>query len=187
MKLHYNMYNMYEFSAADNQCVSIILISYDGLAELRSSAVSLYFTCEKMVRYSLMCELQLLHVCLQIEVFNILFIREQEKRHVVHCMDCARKQAPGLEGFVCLEEYRMDELCEVFDHFVLHPVVRKKCCNFVFYSSLLLLYWIPYVQPCIGNVFHLFFLFIFGFHFILTFIFPTHFKYSVTRFVCISL
>jgi hypothetical protein len=27
---------------------------------------------------------------------------------------------------VCLEEYRMDELCEVFDHFVLHPVVRQK-------------------------------------------------------------
>jgi len=93
-----------------------------------------------MVRCSLIYELQLLHVCLQIEVFNILFIREQEKRHVVHCMDCARKQAPGLEGFVCLEEYRMDELCEVFDHFVLHPVVRKKCCCFIYDSSLLPLY-----------------------------------------------
>jgi histone demethylase len=66
-------------------------------------------------------------VCPQIEVFNILFIREQEKRHVVHCIDCARKQAPGLEGFVCLEEYRMEELCEVFDHFVLQPVVRQRC------------------------------------------------------------
>ncbi|XP_063220140.1 lysine-specific demethylase 6A [Bacillus rossius redtenbacheri] len=64
------------------------------------------------------------HYCGQceIEVFNILFIREQEKRHVVHCMDCARKQAPTLEGFVCLEEYRMSELNEVFDNFVLHPV-----------------------------------------------------------------
>jgi len=103
-----------------------------------------------------MCELQLLHVCLQIEVFNILFIREQEKRHVVHCMDCARKQAPGLEGFVCLEEYRMDELCEVFDHFVLHPVVRKKCCCFICGSNLLPLYWIPYIQPCIGIAPHLF-------------------------------
>lgn len=46
---------------------------------------------------------------------------------MVHCMDCARKQAPGLEGFVCLEEYRMDELCEVFDHFMVQPVVRQKC------------------------------------------------------------
>ncbi|XP_046672400.1 histone demethylase UTY isoform X2 [Homalodisca vitripennis] len=64
------------------------------------------------------------HYCGQceVEVFNILFIREQEKRHVVHCLDCSRKQAPGLEGFVCLEEYRMSELMQVFDNFILHPV-----------------------------------------------------------------
>lgn len=67
----------------------------------------------------------LLGSSLQIEVFNILFIREQEKRHVVHCMDCARKQSPNLEGFVCLEEYRMDELMEVYDHFVLHSAVSQ--------------------------------------------------------------
>ncbi|XP_050519095.1 lysine-specific demethylase 6A isoform X1 [Diabrotica virgifera virgifera] len=62
------------------------------------------------------------HYCGQceVEVFNILFIREQEKRHVVHCMDCARKQSPNLEGFVCLEEYKSQELCEVYNNFVLH-------------------------------------------------------------------
>ncbi|XP_050313542.1 lysine-specific demethylase 6A isoform X2 [Anthonomus grandis grandis] len=62
------------------------------------------------------------HYCGQceIEVFNILFIREQEKRHVVHCMDCARKQSLNLEGFVCLEEYKMQELCEVYNNFVLY-------------------------------------------------------------------
>lgn len=62
------------------------------------------------------------HYCGQceIEVFNILFIREQEKRHVVHCMDCARKQSPSLEGFVCLEEYRMRDLMEVYDGFTMH-------------------------------------------------------------------
>ncbi|KAE8738872.1 hypothetical protein FOCC_FOCC015635 [Frankliniella occidentalis] len=67
------------------------------------------------------------HYCGQceVEVFNILFIREQEKRHVVHCMDCARKQSPSLEGFVCLEEYSMSDLCSVYDQFkfssVPHP------------------------------------------------------------------
>ncbi|XP_044741138.1 lysine-specific demethylase 6A isoform X1 [Chrysoperla carnea] len=68
------------------------------------------------------------HYCGQceIEVFNILFIREQEKRHVVHCLDCARKQSPGLEGFVCLEEYRMSELMEVFDNFVLHAGITQQ-------------------------------------------------------------
>ncbi|XP_018332991.1 lysine-specific demethylase 6A isoform X2 [Agrilus planipennis] len=65
------------------------------------------------------------HYCGQceIEVFNILFIREQEKRHVVHCLDCARKQSSNLEGFVCLEEYKMEELMDVYDNFVLHSIV----------------------------------------------------------------
>lgn len=49
----------------------------------------------------------------------MLFIREQEKRHVVHCLSCARKQAPNLQGFVCLEEYRLKELTDIYDKFVL--------------------------------------------------------------------
>lgn len=39
-------------------------------------------------------------------------------------MDCARKQSSNLEGFVCLEEYSMDELMDVYDSFILHPVVN---------------------------------------------------------------
>lgn len=57
---------------------------------------------------------------LQVEVFNILFIREQEKRHVVHCMGCSRKQSPSLQGFVCLEEYKINELMQIYDAFVLY-------------------------------------------------------------------
>lgn len=62
------------------------------------------------------------HYCGQcdLEVFNILFIREQEKRHVVHCLGCARKQSPSLQGFVCLEEYKLSELTQVYDAFILH-------------------------------------------------------------------
>lgn len=65
-----------------------------------------------------------MYILLQIEVFNILFIREQEKRHVVHCMDCARKQSPNLEGFVCLEEYKMQELCDVYNSFIMHTTIN---------------------------------------------------------------
>ncbi|XP_017470513.1 PREDICTED: lysine-specific demethylase 6A isoform X1 [Rhagoletis zephyria] len=62
------------------------------------------------------------HYCGQceVEVFNILFIREQEKRHVVHCMACARKLAPNLQGIVCLEEYRLSELLQIYDAFTLY-------------------------------------------------------------------
>lgn len=35
-------------------------------------------------------------------------------------MGCARKQTPSLQGFVCLEEYRLHELTQVYDAFALH-------------------------------------------------------------------
>jgi len=44
-----------------------------------------------------------------------------EKKHVVHCLDCARKISETLEEFVILEEYRMKELMEIYDNFTLHP------------------------------------------------------------------
>lgn len=64
------------------------------------------------------------HYCGQCEeeVFNMLFIKEQEKKHVVHCLHCSRRHSPNLEGFVCLEEYHLEDLIETYDSFVLHPV-----------------------------------------------------------------
>lgn len=64
------------------------------------------------------------HYCgiCEIEVFNVLFVKEQERRHVVHCIDCARRQAPRLESFVVLEEYHLNDLCQVYDNFVQHAV-----------------------------------------------------------------
>ena len=61
------------------------------------------------------------HYCGQceIEVFGVLFIREQEKKHVVHCLDCARRHSHDLKGFVCLEEYTLKELKEVYNNFKL--------------------------------------------------------------------
>jgi histone demethylase len=63
------------------------------------------------------------HYCVncELEVFNMLFVKELDKKHVVHCLDCARKISPTLEEFVILEEYTMDELMEVYDNFTLHP------------------------------------------------------------------
>lgn len=66
---------------------------------------------------------------LQLEVFNVLFVRENEKRHVVHCLGCARKQSAHLQGFVCLEEYRLTELMAIYDAFVLHRDVGAACVD----------------------------------------------------------
>ena len=45
-----------------------------------------------------------------------------DKKHVVHCVDCARKACPNLEEFVILEEYKIEELIELFDDFQLHGI-----------------------------------------------------------------
>ncbi|CAG0903347.1 unnamed protein product, partial [Cyprideis torosa] len=62
------------------------------------------------------------HYCGQceVEVFNFLLIKEEEKRHVVHCINCARRIAPRLEGFLCLQEYTMKDLTLTYDNFTLH-------------------------------------------------------------------
>lgn len=56
------------------------------------------------------------------QVYDVLFVREVKKRHVVHCVDCARRTAPTLEGFVVLEEYHLDDLIRIYDLFTLQPV-----------------------------------------------------------------
>lgn len=55
----------------------------------------------------------------QIEVFNILFVKEVDRKHVVHCFYCAQKMNPELNDFVILEEYKLDELTKVYDNFQL--------------------------------------------------------------------
>lgn len=62
------------------------------------------------------------HYCstCEVEVWHALLVREQDKRHVVHCLDCARRNEPALQGYLCLEEHHLDELVQVYDAFALH-------------------------------------------------------------------
>lgn len=55
-----------------------------------------------------------------IEVFNILFVTSEsgnKKVYMVHCEDCARKQSASLNAVVILEQYRMEELMQMYDSF----------------------------------------------------------------------
>ena len=36
------------------------------------------------------------------QVFNIFFIKGNEKKHVVHCLRCARLASKDLSGWICL-------------------------------------------------------------------------------------
>ncbi|KAM6893768.1 lysine-specific demethylase 6A-like isoform 2-T2 [Xenentodon cancila] len=70
------------------------------------------------------------HYCTicEVEVFNLLFVRREllsKKPHVVHCQDCARKGSATLDDFVALEQYRMEDLMQVYDQFTLAPPLHS--------------------------------------------------------------
>ena len=62
------------------------------------------------------------HYCVdcECEVFNVLFVSEQDKKHVVHCQDCARRRNHLLDNFVILHQFTIDELKLIYDQFVLY-------------------------------------------------------------------
>ncbi|GIZ02303.1 lysine-specific demethylase 6A [Caerostris extrusa] len=101
-------------------------IKYCLLRTLRQCQMTLDFLKElkKEVKWHGRGKNEAAHYCTvcEVEVFNILFVKEVDKKHLVHCMECAKKCSPVLEEFVMLEEYTMEDLMEVYDNFILHPV-----------------------------------------------------------------
>ncbi|XP_049729467.1 lysine-specific demethylase 6A-like isoform X2 [Elephas maximus indicus] len=64
------------------------------------------------------------HYCsiCEVEVFDLLFVTSEsnsQKTYIIHCQDCARKTSGNLEKFVVLEQYKMDDLMQVYDQFTL--------------------------------------------------------------------
>uniref|UniRef100_A0ABK0L4Z8 [histone H3]-trimethyl-L-lysine(27) demethylase n=1 Tax=Rattus norvegicus TaxID=10116 RepID=A0ABK0L4Z8_RAT len=60
----------------------------------------------------------------EVEVFNLLFVTNEsnsQKTYIVHCQNCARKTSGNLENFVVLEQYKMEDLIQVYDQFTLAP------------------------------------------------------------------
>ncbi|XP_070800339.1 lysine-specific demethylase 6A isoform X1 [Pituophis catenifer annectens] len=66
------------------------------------------------------------HYCsiCEVEVFNLVYVTNEsnsQKTYVVNCLDCARKINGNLENFVVLEQYRMEDLMQIYDQFTLAP------------------------------------------------------------------
>jgi histone demethylase len=62
------------------------------------------------------------HYCItcDCEVFNILFINEIDRKHVVRCLDCALQYDKQLENVVVLYQFTLDDLKIVYDQFQLY-------------------------------------------------------------------
>uniref|UniRef100_A0A673JPC1 [histone H3]-trimethyl-L-lysine(27) demethylase n=1 Tax=Sinocyclocheilus rhinocerous TaxID=307959 RepID=A0A673JPC1_9TELE len=70
------------------------------------------------------------HYCsiCEVEVFNLLFVTSHSysrKSCVVQCQDCARKASSELDGFVVLQQFRMEDLVQVYDQFSLAPALHS--------------------------------------------------------------
>lgn len=100
-------------------------IKYCLLRTLRQCQMILDFLKElnKEVKWHGRGKNEAAHYCTicEVEVFNLLFVKEVDKKFLVHCLQCARKSSPVLEDFVMLEEYTMEDLMEVYDNFNLQP------------------------------------------------------------------
>lgn len=54
------------------------------------------------------------------EIFGVFFIKAGDENHLIQCLNCAHRRSPSLKGFICLEEYKVKELSDVYDAFKLH-------------------------------------------------------------------
>ncbi|KAM8857771.1 lysine-specific demethylase 6A [Synchiropus picturatus] len=64
------------------------------------------------------------HYCsiCEVEVYDLLFVTSESnsrKTYVVHCQDCARRASDNLDNFVVLEQYKIEDLMQVYDQFTL--------------------------------------------------------------------
>ena len=58
------------------------------------------------------------HTC-ELEVFNMLFVREVGNKFRVFCLQCARRG--GIDDYVVLQQISFDEMSNILDQFQLHP------------------------------------------------------------------
>jgi histone demethylase len=62
------------------------------------------------------------HYCItcDCEVFNLLFVTELDRKHVVRCLDCALQYDKQLENVVVLYQFTLDDLKTVYEQFQLY-------------------------------------------------------------------
>ena len=80
------------------------------------------FNHEIVIRKQLRTPEEPAHYCItcDCEVFNILFVTEMDRKHVVRCLDCALQYDKQLDNVVVLNQFTLDDLKIVYEQFQLH-------------------------------------------------------------------
>lgn len=76
----------------------------------------------------------------KVEVFNLLFVKEINKKLMVHCQDCARKTSPALDGFKVLNQVGVT--LQTF-YFIYVQLIQNQAGNFKYRQSVCL-HWSKY-------------------------------------------
>ncbi|CAF4096182.1 unnamed protein product [Rotaria sp. Silwood2] len=74
-----------------------------------------------IIRKQLRTSNEPVHYCItcDYEVFNLLFVKEIDRKHVVRCLDCALQYDKQLENVVVLYQFILDDLKTMYDQFQL--------------------------------------------------------------------
>ncbi|KAM4815706.1 lysine-specific demethylase 6A-like isoform 4-T4 [Thomomys bottae] len=67
----------------------------------------------------------------EVEVFNLLFVTSEgnlKKTYEIYCLNCAQKSSGNLENFVVLEQYKMEDLIQVYNQFTLVSSLSSSSC-----------------------------------------------------------
>ncbi|KAM4682857.1 lysine-specific demethylase 6A isoform 13-T15 [Amazona ochrocephala] len=93
------------------------------------------------------------HYCsiCEVEVFDLLFVTSESnsrKTYVVHCQDCARKISTNLENFVVLEQYKMEDLMQVYDQFTLVSQINKWVHKYIICKAVVGCFGTPLYEYC---------------------------------------
>jgi lysine-specific demethylase 6A len=68
------------------------------------------------------------HYCLtcDCEVFNLLFVSELDRKHVVRCLDCARESDKQFDHVVVLYQFTLEDLQAVYEQFQFHVLSTNR-------------------------------------------------------------
>lgn len=56
------------------------------------------------------------------ETFCLMFLKRKDEQFLVFCQNCALKMSGKLDNFIVLMQYKLSELIDLYDNFIMYQV-----------------------------------------------------------------